>query len=419
MVKRKQAELTGYERLFKQMTENSKTDYYSAGSIADSFRYIDFVNPRTSNPVISLEWLFGSRGLLAGRIMKLQAMYGCGKSSLMFFLYACGQIKHKAWCMHIETEGAVSPADFIASYGCNPDELLISQPKSVEESLNSIEEFIANIRGGLGGEISDAGRRVKSKYTDPIDEAMDHPIIVGYDSISGLGEASRTDLDVVDLEKAQAISKLARVVSGWFRDRNQRLKDTQTLLLMSAQERANVQMGGPGAGRGGPETTTIADKPIGFYSTWIVKMQNYRYTDKEGNDIGERINLYTEKNKLSDKHRGLVLYLVRNQGFDLEKMDIEFLTSNPAVSDAAARIGMDKFEVRRHSHGITCEALSDQSFKADSDFLNAFYAKEDLVMSLREQMRIRGFNFGFETAYRNTDKPEAAEEAEGAEPSEE
>jgi hypothetical protein len=123
-------------------------------------------------------------------------------------------------------------------------------------------------------------------------------------------------------------------------------------------------------------------------------MTGLPYIDKErGLNIGERVALHTHKNKISPKHRRATLYLVRDHGFDLVKTDAEFLISDPASPIAA----------RRHSHGITCEAIQEKSFKNDDEFLAGFYANTDLVQSCREKLRIRGWGFDFETNYSPTD----------------
>lgn len=368
-------------------------EIYCATDLTKKWSYIDFIDPKTKLPVLSLEWLFGSRGLLAGRILKLQANYGVGKSSFMWYIYACGQINHVAWCYHMETEAAPPPPDFIASFGCDPANLAIGQPKSLEQAFELIDETIATIRGGFGGGINpETGRTQKSQFTDPLDPLMESPILIGFDSISAVDTEAKVEQDILDLSKTSAVAMHSRKISEWFRNRVERLKSTQTLLMMTAQEKTNIKTGPAAfmAGGDNEEYATIANRTIGFHSTWVVKMSALPYIDKtSGENIGERITLFTHKNKLSPKNRQLVLYLVRDKGFDLVKTDADFLINHP-VSPIAAK---------RHAHGISCALLSEKSFKNDLEFLQAFYSRQDLVMEVREKLRIRGFNFAFETNY--------------------
>ena len=381
--------------LVASLRKNSdvQDNVYCASDLMNNWRYIDFCNPMYKLPCIALEWEFGGRGLLAGRIVRLLAKYGVGKSAFMWLMYACGQQPHlSSFCYHIETEGAPPPPDFIASFGCNPQDLAMQQPRSLENCFELIDEAIASIRGGFGGSIDpETGRKKKTAYTEPIDKDMVSPIVAGVDSFSGLGLEARVQEDVLHLQKSNAMAEHSRKVAEYLRDRSDRFKSTQTLIMLAAQEKVKIKTG-PTAGWGGPESTSLGDSPIGFHATYCIEMSAYKYTDKDtGADIGSRIMVYTEKNKLSPKHRTIELYLVRDKGFDLIHTDAEFLIKHQASPL--------KGVAERTAHGIKCPALSDKSFKSEEEFVRAFYANTDLLQTMREAMRIRGYGFDFETKY--------------------
>jgi len=401
MVAKKKKELiptvSRADSLIAAIKANDETrDVYCASDLMKNWRFIDFINPIARLPCMSLEWFFGSRGLLAGRIMKLQAKYGVGKSSFMWLVYASGQVPGcNAFEYHIESEAAPPPPDFIWSFGCDPHKLVIEQPKSLEKCFNFMDEIICHVRGGLKGGINpDTGKQLKTKFDKPLDEPMASPIIMGVDSVSALGLETSVETDIIDMMATEAIAAHSKKLGIYFRDRSERFKLTQTLVMMASQEKAVINTGGKfsAAARSTKTTSSLGDTPIGFHSTHVVEMDSHKYIDKEtGEDLGERVTCKTTKNKLSPKNRLIDLYLVRDRGFDLVKTDIEFLTKWPQSPLAG--------QITRSSAGLKCTLVGEKSFKDDTEFLQTFYANTDLVMACREKLRIRGFGFDFETKY--------------------
>lgn len=378
----------------------------SASQVMTRWRYIDFVNPLAKLPCISLEWLFGARGLLAGRIMQLRATYSKGKSSFMYLVYAMAQMMSDAYCFHVETEGAAAPGDFIASFGCNPDQLVIDEIASLEECLGRIDEVIAQIRGGRGGEVDpETGKQRKTKYTDPLDAAMAAPIVAGIDSLSSLGLEEQVNQDIADMTKTPASAQHARKLRDYLRRRVSLFRDAQALIMLTAHETAKIEHGKKAFG--GPKKSSMADEAIGIHATYALDVDSQTWADREaGVTHGSRISLYTTKNKLSPRYRRLELFMRTNHGFDLIETDYEFLKSH-AASPMNGKITIRGGNCK--DPGIVCADLSDKAFKSKEEFLRAFYNNTDLVMSLREQMRIRGCGFAFETQYQNKlDEAEAA-----------
>jgi hypothetical protein len=393
------APLSKQARLLQRLQENN-TAVSSAAQLMSSWRYIDFVNPKARLPSIALEWLFGARGLLAGRIMQLRAKFSKGKSSFMYLQYATAQIMSNAFCFHVETEGAGSPADYIASFGCNPNDLMVAEIPSLEDCLAKVDEVICQIRGGFGGSVNDQGRGIKTKFTDPIDPNNESPIVIGIDSLSSLGIESAVDVDIADVGSTAALSYHTRKLRDYFRNRVGRFRDAQALVLLTSHETANIQTGKKsfGASAGG-DKSSLAQEAIGIHATYGVDLNAYPYIDKsKGTRVGDVVKMTTFKNKISPRGRDLDLYLVWNEGFDLVRTDVEFLMNHSA--SPFAPVDGEK-QLYSHAHGITCKPLSDKPFKSGEEFLHALYSNTDYIMSLREKMRIRGCGFAFETQYQN------------------
>lgn len=393
------APLSKQALLLQRLQENNMS-VSTASRVMNNWRYIDFMNPSAQLPSISLEWLFGARGLLAGRIMQLRAKFSKGKSSFMYLQYGAAQLMSKAFCLHIETEGAGAPADYIASMGCNPNDLMVAEIPSLEDCLSKVDEVVCQIRGGFGGGVSAEGRATKTKFTDPIDPNNESPIVIGIDSLSSLGMESGVDVDIADISSSAQLSYHTRKLREYFRNRVGRFRDTQTLLMLTSHETAKIETGGKrgfGASAGG-DKSSLAQEAVGIHATYGVDLNSTPYWDKSiGKQVGDIVKMRTFKNKLSPRFRDLDLYLVWNAGFDLIRTDVEFLM-NHSASPFAPQEGKEK-QLYAHAHGITCKPLSDKPFKTQEDFLRALYGNTDYVMSLREQLRIRGCGFAFETKY--------------------
>ena len=369
-------------------------DAYTAGDTSpDRWRYIDFLNPQLNTPCIALEWLFGGRGLLAGRVLQMRAKYSKGKSSFMYLTYAAAQQLSDAFCFHVETEGAIAPADYIYSFGCDPDNLAVAEHNSLEECFENLDEVVARIRGGFGGQKGATGQWSGTKFTDPLDEKMEVPIVIGVDSFSALGLDEQVREDVADMTKTPGISQHARKLRDYLRRRTQRFKKAQALLMLTSHETASIQTGPAAFGGGGSKKSALAQEAMGIHATYIVDVNSKPWKDKNsGERIGDIVMLTTEKNKLSPRGRTINMYLKWNYGFDLATTDAEFLLKHSASPLASIS--------KRRSQGISCPAISDKSIKSNEDFVTQLIANEDLFTGIREGLRIRGLGFDFETNYK-------------------
>lgn len=359
-----------------------------------SWRYIDFANVKLGIPILSLEWLFGSRGLLAGRILQLRATFSKGKSSFMYAFYGMAQKLAGAFCFHVETEGAAAPADYVASFGCDVDDIIIAEIASLQSCLARVDEVVANIRGGFGGEMGETGRMVKTKYVDPSDPDMKYPAVIGIDSLSALALETQVQEDIADMNSTPGLAQHSRILRDWLRRRCHRLMSTHTTLILTSHETVKFEIGR--AAYGGPKKTSLAQEAIGIHATYGADVSSTRYMDKEkGIVLGDVVTMKTFKNKISPRDRELDMYLIWNEGFDWAKTEAEFLLKHPASPFADGKMG----DCRKHAHGIVCDRLGKETYKTNEDFVRAFHANADLVRECREKLRIRGFGFEFETKY--------------------
>ena len=385
----------------------SFTGFTTAAEATENVRYVDVMNPVADLPSITLEYLIGAKGWLAGRICQERATFSKGKSSLMYLMYAAAQKRTGAACLHIETEGAPSPADWIASFGCDPRELWMKEEKSLEECLDDIDRFVNAFRTGVDGK-------------PPFDPNREVPLMIGVDSLSQLAKEENVEKDVADMGKSVQPGYTAKTMREWFRRRTQRMYEQQACLFLTTHETAKIATGP--AAFGGPQKTSVAQEAIAINATYAYDLRVSKWKDNRTGDIlGNETTLTCFKNKWSgDKFGGSIreaqIHLDVGHGFDLIHSDAEFLLHH-ANSPFAAKFGLfaqDKIPVR-NSAGIKCPLLSDKTFKSEEEFVRAFYANEDLLMTCREALKLRGFGFSFESDWKNqaVPEPETAEAPAG------
>jgi hypothetical protein len=388
---------------------DTNPDVGTAADSVNKWSYIDFCDPKKNGrPCLALEWLFGARGLLVGRLLNLIATYSKGKSSFMYLMYACAQrMLNGAWCCHEESEGAPAPADFIASYGCNPDDLVIAGKTSLEETFEWVDETEAMIRGPWGvGEIDpETGKKKASKFVDPFDPLMERPIILGVDSLSSLGLLNKVNVDVADMSKTAQPGAHAKAIREYLRDHVGRFNQRKLLLMLSSHETKKIDMGGKfggGKNKSQSDVTSIAREAVGIQATYEVTITSKTWRDKDPpyTKYGDIIAMYTEKNKVSPRYRSLDMYLRPGKGYDLTMTDVTWLAKDPESPFVHPEMTPTFGTIATRAGTVKCPLLQEKAFETYDDFLDALYARTDILQGMREWLRIRGFGFKFETDYK-------------------
>jgi len=369
---------TPMQKLLGVLDKNAKKSKRGSGyrSVADTvneYRWIDFHDPKLNCPALLLEWLWGGRGMLAGRMLKIEAPEGAGKSSYLMLQYAMAQKSCNAFCIHEETEHAIAPPDYIASFGADPDNIVFPdlEEKSLDNILSDIDWTCAQIR-------------------NDVDPEKKHPIIVGLDSISAAGTDEGMEEEAFDMSKGTP-GEHSRTMSKYFRDRFGILAKQDVLLVIIAQLREKINTGGfsrPGE----TKTTTIAAKPLNYHASYIMSMYNTPMKDA-GKQIGAFVSLEVRKNKVSPKGRQAQIPLRWGSGFDLQTPCVDMLARNPVKLPSG-----NEFAIEQTSY-VKCPMLnfSERSCpEAKADLMRAVYANPELLMQLREALQVRGFGFKFE-----------------------
>jgi RecA/RadA recombinase len=370
----------GFRSIAKAAAEaKQKSSFFVAAQEAESWKYVDFIDLTKKRPCLPLEYLYGTRGFLIGRIVKYDSNEAAGKSSVILMNIGMAQATRQVWPCLIETEKAVPPPDYIHSLGCDPQKLFLAQPDRVDECIDVIEQFVRTIREGV-----DPGKK--------------YPIYLAIDSVSGLGVKDNTlEASKEDEKGGGGVGYHAREFSKFFREDYKLCEAQDAVIFAAAQLKSSID--GGGGFNDGPRTTTLAAKPFEFHATWRVRLWHSGYKDKDtGEYMGELISMLTEKNKLAPKNR-LIKFLLRRPElvksgetvWDFTDANMELLTG-PACP-------WDEKEFHAGGGWYSHAALNGGKNMRKEDFLDAFYADPVLLNQVRTKLRIRGFGFPFETQY--------------------
>ena len=386
------------------------TDYFN------NMKYIDMYDPVNNRPCMAMEWMLGARGFPAGKVYQLRASFSSGKSSFLYYVYACAlrgstQKDRKAWVAHIETEGAPNPPDYIARFGVDPNLFMYVKANGLNDLFKRIDTFDMALHGGRDGTVNpETGRVMKSKFTkeNALDPDMKKTTIVGIDSLSNVGSDAGDDF--VDLDKSEKPGGDSKDVRRFFRAREQDYDRHQLTMFVTTHETTEIKTGG--AGYGGPKPTARNQKALGMALT--VGIQTFEsdkpdWKNETTKEIyGSKQHMTTFKSKLSPRNRHIVLYRKLLGGYDLAETDLQFFMGDPKNNNCTENPFMPggflcpegaKCGITKVRGGYSAPMISDKVFKSADEFIEALYSDKDRLRKIRECLRIRGFGFDFETKY--------------------
>lgn len=396
----------------------------------ENMKWIDVYDPIKGRPCLAMEWLLGARGFPSGKVYQLRGSFASSKSSFLYWVYACamrGSTKEdlKAWVAHIESEGAPNIAGYIARFGCDPRLFWHIKVNDLNDLFRRIDTFDMALHGGRDGTVNpETGRVVKSKFAkeDALDPNMEKPSIVGIDSLSNVG--SDAGGDFVDLDKSEKPGGDSKDVRRFFRAREQDYDRHGLTMFITTHETTEIKTG-PGAGYGGPKSTSRNQKAVGMALTIALETLDVEWKGgKDGKEVlGSKQYLKTFKSKIAPKNRKVTLFRKLLGGYDMAETDLQFFmdtegkfcncTSNPFAAGGFLCPEGAKHGIVKVRGGYSAPLVSDKVFKTADEFVAALYSDKERLMKIREYMRILGFGFDFETEYTiSEEKNDSAEVSE-------
>jgi hypothetical protein len=356
-----------------------KSPLLSVVDVSKTWTYIDYIDLATGTPCLPLEWLYGCRGMMPGRIEKYDGFESRGKSALLYYKFGMAQ-RNNAFTVLMEAEKAPPTPTFLGSCGADPEKVILLQPGSAAGCIEELKKITTELR--------------------KVDPEKQFPIVIGIDSVSSLAEQ---EIDPVTGEvdpKAAGggIGSTAREFSKFFRNNMAFLEENKIFLIGVGQYRSKISTGQTfGYQSPQDQLSTLAEKPWKFHASWRVEMS--LNSNKEQNDKGvDMVTLTMHKSKMgrTKGHKMTVAMHAGNGGWDFTPANIQLLFKSFSPFKAG--------EYTDSGSGYyTHIAVAGGKKLRGPDFVASFYQNQELLMACRDKLRVYGFGLPFESDYSRHD----------------
>ena len=276
---------------------------YGANVLMELNKDVDFKVDWVTTGCFSLDEVIG-HGLPRGRVIEVFGAESGGKSTLALFLMSQIQ-KQGGRAALIDAENAFD-GEYASNIGVDISKLLVSQPTTLEESMDIIKELAE---------------------TNQID-------IIVVDSVSALvpkseveGEEMLSDTMAV---QARLMSKALRILSG-------PISKSKSIVVFINQIRDKIGV------FYGAKTTTSGGRALKFFSSVRLEIsKGNKILGKNELQIGNEIICTAVKNKVGFPWKKTTLDLYYAKGIDLVADSIDYGTKNGIISKEGNTYTFDK-----------------------------------------------------------------------------
>ena len=216
-------------------------------------------------------------GVPRGRIIEVFGPESSGKTTLALHIVACEQAATDNLAAFVDAEHALDP-NYAAKLGVNVNELLISQPDSGEQALETVDQLIDS-------------------------EAVSLIVI---DSVAALVPQAELDGEMGDSN----MGLQARLMSQGMRKLRGKAQTKGVTLIFINQLREKI-----GVMFGSPEVTT-GGKALKFYATVRLDVRRREIIGDKERPIGHKMEIKAVKNKVGSPMRAGRFDLIYGQGLD-------------------------------------------------------------------------------------------------------
>jgi recombination protein RecA len=235
--------------------------------------------PSTPTNLPSLDYgVLSCGGVPRGKIIEIWGPESSGKTTLALHIIACEQQNTDNLCAVVDAEHALDPT-YAAKLGVNVDELLISQPNSGEQALETVESLI------------------DSKAVS----------IIVIDSVAALVPQAELDGDMGDSHMglhARLMSQAMRKLTG------KAAANSVTLIFINqVREKIGVMFGS--------NETTTGGRALKFFASIRLDTRRKDVIGEKEHPIGHEIKIKAVKNKCGPPMRDTIIRLLYESGIDI------------------------------------------------------------------------------------------------------
>lgn len=257
--------------------------------------------------------VIGTGGFPRGRIIELYGPESGGKTTLALETVAEEQ-RTGALCAYVDAEHALDP-NYMEQLGVNVDELVVSQPDSGEQALETVEALVES------GTVT----------------------LIVVDSVAALVPQAELDGDMGDSHmglQARMMSQAMRKLRGKCSQHG-----VTVIFINQIREKIGVMFGSP--------ETTPGGRALKFYASVRIDVRRVGGADgtiKVGETvIGHQMKLRAVKNKVGSPAKSTVVDLIYGKGIDRKTDFIMYAAQIEAIEQAGAWF---KFEGENIGQGM-------------------------------------------------------------------
>jgi recombination protein RecA len=268
-------------KVLEDLNKSLNKQFDVALSIARLGKKENLVIPVISTGIASVDdEVLQCGGIPRGRIIEIYGPESSGKTTLGLHIIACEQHNTDNLCAVVDAEHALDPI-YAKKLGVNIDDLLISQPDSGEQALETVDQLI--------------------------DSGVVSTILI--DSVAALVPQAELDGEMGDSNmglQARLMSQAMRKLRG-----KANKKGVTLIFINQIREKIGVMFGSP-------ETTT-GGRALKFFATVRLDVRRKEIIGDKEQPIGHQLQIKAVKNKVGSPMRLTIVDLLYGIGFDMVK----------------------------------------------------------------------------------------------------
>jgi len=241
--------------------------------------------------------VLGCGGLPRGRLIEIYGPESSGKTTLCLHIIAREQKNTENLCAIIDVEHALDPT-YAEMLGVNVDELLVSQPSSGEDALETVEALI--------------------------DSKLVSLIVV--DSVAALVPKAELDGEMGDSNmglQARLMSQACRKLVGKASQNN-----VTVIFINQLRDKIGVMFGSPEVTTGG--------KALKFYASVRLDVRRKEVIGEKDHPVGHVLKVKAAKNKCGCPMRETFINLMYDSGIDIYADLIEVAVKSGVITKKGA-----------------------------------------------------------------------------------